>query len=73
MDGIAVSGPRPGKGFQVEFTFKHADKVREMARRGNGLLDKWDRDGFDLDLQIGRGGIWLRLTDEQYRAIGGVV
>jgi hypothetical protein len=56
-----------------QFTFNDATKVRELATRGNGLIDKWDRDGFELDLQIGRGGIWLRLSYEQYKAIGGVL
>jgi hypothetical protein len=55
-----------------EFTFHRAATVRELARRGNGLIDKWDRDGFEIDLQAGRGGLWLRLSDEQYRALGGV-
>ena len=56
-----------------EFTFKSSNMVVELARRGNGLVDAWDREGFELDLEIGKGGIWLRLTDDQYRAIGGVV
>jgi len=56
-----------------EFIFKDAAKVRELAARGNGLIDKWDCDGFELDLQLGRGSIWLRLADLQYLAIGGVL
>jgi len=56
-----------------EFTFKSSDKVVELARRGNGLVDKWDQEGFEIDLVIGKGGIWLRLSDEQYRALGGVL
>lgn len=56
-----------------EFCFRTAATVREMVRRGNGLIDKWDIDGFELALEIGRGGVWLRLTDDQYRALGGVL
>jgi hypothetical protein len=56
-----------------DFTFRTAASVRELATRGRGLVDKWDHDGFELSLQIGRGGIWLRLTDDQYRALGGVL
>lgn len=56
-----------------EFTFSKSATVRELARRGNGLIDKWDREGFELDLEIGRGGIWLRLSDDQYLALGGVL
>jgi hypothetical protein len=36
-------------------TFKNADNIREIARRGNGLIDNWDRDGLELDLEVGRG------------------
>ena len=56
-----------------EFTIKISATVRELVRRGSGLIDKWDSEGFELDLEIGKGGIWLRLTDDQYRAIVGVV
>jgi hypothetical protein len=56
-----------------ELTFKHAETLVELVRRGNGLIDKWDQEGFELDLVIGRGGVWLRLSDEQYRALGGVL
>ena len=56
-----------------ECTFNSSATVRELARRGNGLIDEWDRDGFELDLVIGKGGIWLRLSDEQYVALGGVL
>jgi hypothetical protein len=56
-----------------ELTFKNAETLVELAQRGNGLIDKWDEEGFELDLVIGRGGIWLRLSDEQYRALGGVL
>ena len=56
-----------------EFNFGNVAKMRELVRRGNGLIDKWDRDGFELSLEIGRGGVWLRLSDDQYRALGGVL
>lgn len=56
-----------------EFTFRTAATIRELARRGNGLVDKWDRDGFELGLKVGRGGVWLRLSDHQYRALGGAL
>jgi hypothetical protein len=29
--------------------------VRELARRGNGLINNWNRDGFELEIEIGRG------------------
>jgi hypothetical protein len=54
-----------------ELTFGKSASVREIVRRGNGLIDKWDREGFELALEIGKGGVWLRLNDSQYRALGG--
>jgi len=57
----------------TELTFQNADKIRKIARRGNGLIDNRDRDGFELDLEVGRGGTWLRLTDEQYSAPAGTL
>jgi len=56
-----------------ELTFGKSASVREIARRGNGLIDKWDIDGFELGLEMGRGGVWLRLNDDQYRVLGGVL
>lgn len=56
-----------------EFTFRSSTTLRELARRGNGLLHPWDCEGFEIDLGLGRGGIWLRLSDEQYLALGGTL
>jgi hypothetical protein len=56
-----------------EFCFRTAATVREMVRRGNGLIDKWDSDGFELGLELGKGGVWLRLSNDQFRALGGVI
>jgi hypothetical protein len=56
-----------------ELTFSSSTAVRELARRGNGLLHPWDCEGFEIDLELGRGGIWLRLSDQQFLALGGVL
>lgn len=56
-----------------EFTFNSPATVHGLAQRGNGLVHKWDREGFEVGLDIGRGGVWLRLTDKQYLALGGVL
>lgn len=53
-------------------TFREAASVIETARRGNGLIDSATRDALDRSIKIGRGGIMLRLNDEQFQAIGGV-
>jgi LSD1 subclass zinc finger protein len=53
------------------FLFQEAASVRETARRGDGLVDDEVRRALDLSLKIGKGGVMLRLTDEQFQAIGG--
>ena len=52
--------------------FRDAAKIRETARRGNGLIDDAAREALELAIEIGRGGITLRLTDEQYRALADI-
>ena len=54
-------------------TFRDPARIRETALRGNARSDKAARDALDLAIEIGRGGVRLRLTDEQYRALGGVL
>lgn len=53
--------------------YRDAAKIRETARRGNALIDDAARESLELAMEIGKGGIMLRLTDEQYRALGGVL
>ncbi len=43
------------------------------TERSNGVINNWDGDSFELDLEIGKSGIWLRLSDEQYVAVRGVL
>ena len=45
------------------------EKVREMARRGGAAMSLDVLQALDHGIEIGRGGIWLELTDEQYRAL----
>jgi hypothetical protein len=51
------------------FTFASADKVRELAQRAGGLKSTVDRQAFEYALSIGRGGVDLTLTEEQYRKL----
>ena len=53
-------------------TFRNEASIVETARRGNGLIDGATRDALERAIKIGRGGIVLRLDDEQFQAIGGV-
>ncbi len=52
--------------------FRDSAYIRETAERGNAWNDKATREALDTAILIGKGGIWLRLTDEQYRALDGI-
>lgn len=52
--------------------FRDAASVIETARRGNGLIDSATREALERSIKIGRGGIMLRLNDEQFQVTGGV-
>jgi len=41
-------------------------KVIEMAKRGGSNLNLETRQAPDHGIEIGRGGVWLELTEEQY-------
>lgn len=45
------------------------EKVREMARRGGAAMSLDALQAVDHGIEIGRGGIWLELTDDQYRRL----
>jgi hypothetical protein len=70
-------------GWQVQFTeadlktpllrtltFTDPEKIRELARRGGAWRDSESRQMLEHAIENGRGGIYLRLTPEQYRALG---
>jgi hypothetical protein len=52
-----------------KFVFSSAEKIHEAARRGNGLIDMESRDALDEAVTIGKGGVWLHLTEDQYSAL----
>ena len=67
------------QGWQVQFleadlrtplprTLKFTDpeKIRELARRGEAWGDAESRQTLDHAIETGRGGVFLRLTPEQY-------
>ena len=41
-------------------------KLIEMAKRGGSNLNLETRQALDHGIEIGRGGVWLELTEEQY-------
>lgn len=55
--------------FSRQFAFRDSGKIRETAKLGHGLLDESSRLALDQAIKIGRGGIWLNLTDKQYKTL----
>ena len=49
-----------------KLTFAHADKIREVARRGEALGTLEQKQALEHAIENGRGGIYLRLTPGQY-------
>jgi hypothetical protein len=67
------------EGWQVQFlepdlktplprklTFTDPEKIRELARRGEAWGTSEARQMLEHAIETGRGGVYLRLTPEQY-------
>lgn len=48
------------------FTFANADKIKELARRGEAWGTLENRQALEHAIEMGRGGLYLKLTPEQY-------
>ena len=48
---------------------KNQDKVREIARRGGCNMNLESLQALEHGIEIGRGGVWLELTEEQYQKL----
>lgn len=44
-------------------------RLFEIAERGGYLMNLEGRQAIDHAIENGRGGVWLRLTDEQYQKL----
>ena len=47
-------------------SFADVEKVRELVKRGGGMMDLESASALEHGIEIGRGGVWLSLTPEQY-------
>jgi hypothetical protein len=50
---------------------KYTDKIKEMYRRHAETRLLEDEQALDHGLEIGCGGFWLRLNEEQYKVLRG--
>jgi hypothetical protein len=53
----------------LKLSFADESKVRELAQRGGGFANLEARHAFNHGIEISRGGIYLQLTDGQYRKL----
>lgn len=51
------------------FNFATSDKVIELIDRGGGFIDSESCNMVAHAIDMGRGGVYLNLTDEQYRKL----
>jgi hypothetical protein len=49
-----------------KFTFATSDKVAELAQMGGGLTNLESKQALENGISMGRGGVFLNLTQEQY-------
>lgn len=49
--------------------FRSPDKIREMANRGGCGSNLETLQGLEHAITLGRGGVWLELSEEQYRKL----
>jgi hypothetical protein len=52
-----------------KLTFRDAEKIRQIVERVGNFADLQERQALDYAIQIGRGGVWLQLTTEQYERL----
>ena len=52
-----------------KFTFGDSGKVIELALRGGADNTLAGRQGIEHGIGMGRGSVWLNLTNEQYRKL----
>ena len=48
------------------FNFTDSEKIKELAKRGEAWGDSESRQMLEHAIETGRGGVYLRLTPEQY-------
>jgi len=49
------------------FTFDNPEKIKELARHGEAWGTSEAKQMLEYSIEVGRGGVYLRLTPEQYK------
>jgi hypothetical protein len=52
-----------------KLAFMSQDSMIELARRGGAVMNLETEQAIRHGIEIGRGGVWLNLTEEQYRKL----
>ena len=52
-----------------KLVFISHDKIFEIAERGGAITNLESRQAIHHGIENGRGGVWLNLTEEQYRRL----
>jgi hypothetical protein len=52
-----------------KFAFLSQDMIGELARRGDAVLNLETEQAIRHRIKIGRAGVWLNLSEEQYRKL----
>jgi hypothetical protein len=52
-----------------KLTFVSSDKIMDLAERAGALRNLECRQALELGIGVGRGGVFLILTDEQYQKL----
>ncbi len=52
-----------------KLAFLSQDMILQLARRGGAVLNLETEQAIRHGIDIGRGGVWLNLSDEQYRKL----
>jgi len=52
-----------------KFTYDDPEKISALARRGGALATPEAEQQLDQEIEVGRGGLYLDLTPDQYRKL----
>jgi hypothetical protein len=53
----------------VTLNLEDPQKLHDLGQRGNGLHDLAAKQALESAISNGRGGLFLKLTDEQYKKL----